>query len=50
MWRLKVHDGARKPTGGRPNARIGDRTSDPQVRLVDHPPTRYSPTSLEAIS
>lgn len=37
-------------TGGRPNARIGDRTSDPQVHLVDHPPTRYSPTSLEAIS
>jgi hypothetical protein len=36
-------------TGGRPNARIGDRTSDPQVRLVDHPVSRYSSRSLEAI-
>jgi hypothetical protein len=24
-------------SGGRPNARIGDRTSDPVVRLADHP-------------
>lgn len=37
-------------TGGRPNSRIGDRTSDPQVRLVDHPSNRYSLTSLEASS
>jgi hypothetical protein len=31
-------------SGGRPNARIGDRTSDPVVRLADHPQTRYALT------
>jgi hypothetical protein len=36
-------------SGGRPNARIGDRTSDPVVRLADHPSTRYSLT-LETAS
>jgi hypothetical protein len=36
-------------SGGRPNARIGDRTSDPVVRLADHPSTRYSLT-LETTS
>jgi hypothetical protein len=35
-------------TGGRPNARIGDRTSDPVVRLADHPLTRYQ--TLESVS
>jgi hypothetical protein len=34
-------------TGGRPNARIGDRTSDPRVRLADHPASRYPIDSLE---
>jgi hypothetical protein len=35
-------------TGGRPNARIGDRTSDPVVTLADHPFTRYQ--TLESVS
>jgi hypothetical protein len=35
-------------TGGRPNARIGDRTSDPVVRLADHPLSRYQ--TLESVS
>ncbi len=35
-------------TGGRPNARIGDRTSDPVVRLADHPYAHYQP--LEPVS
>jgi hypothetical protein len=26
-------------SGGRPNARIGDRATDPKVRLADHPRT-----------
>jgi hypothetical protein len=34
-------------TGGRPNARIGDRTTDPVVRLADHPRTRYQSQKLE---
>jgi hypothetical protein len=29
-------------TGGRPNARIGDRSSDPEVRLADLPMDRYT--------
>ena len=37
-------------TGGRPNARIGDRTSDPVVRLADHPLTRYQNPTLETAS
>jgi hypothetical protein len=37
-------------SGGRPNARIGDRTSDPVVRLADHPPTRYQHETLETKS
>lgn len=36
-------------SGGRPNARIGDRNSDPVVRLADHPPIRYKQT-LETVS
>jgi len=34
-------------SGGRPNARIGDRTSDPVVRLADHPCSQQHRT-LEA--
>ena len=37
-------------SGGRPNARIGDRTSDPVVRLADHPPTRYQLNTKETVS
>jgi hypothetical protein len=36
-------------TGGRPNARIGDRTSDPHVRLADLPLDRYINESLETV-
>ncbi|TLS47997.1 amino acid synthesis family protein [Streptomyces montanus] len=36
-------------TGGRPNARIGDRSSDPQVRLADHPRSRYKLENLETV-
>ncbi|TPQ15586.1 amino acid synthesis family protein [Streptomyces sporangiiformans] len=36
-------------TGGRPNARIGDRSSDPQVRLADHPRSRYKIENLETV-
>lgn len=36
-------------TGGRPNARIGDRSSDPQVRLADHPRSRYKIENLEPV-
>jgi hypothetical protein len=35
-------------SGGRPNARIGDRRSDPQVRLADHPRTHPN-DSLETV-
>lgn len=34
-------------SGGRPNARIGDRSSDPQVRLADHPRSSYPIEDLE---
>lgn len=37
-------------TGGRPNARIGDRSSDPEVRLADLPLDRYTNESLETLS
>ncbi len=37
-------------SGGRPNARIGDRTSDPVVRLADHPSSRYPLKTLETVS
>ena len=56
---VRVHDAPRADeivviaagsTGGRPNARIGDRTSDPVVRLVDHPFARYQNKPLEALS
>jgi hypothetical protein len=36
-------------TGGRPNARIGDRSSDPVVRLADLPMDRYINESLETV-
>jgi hypothetical protein len=36
-------------TGGRPNARIGDRSSDPQVRLADHPRSQYKIENLETV-
>ena len=36
-------------TGGRPNARIGDRTSDPVVRLADLPKDRYTNETLESV-
>jgi len=36
-------------TGGRPNARIGDRSSDPEVRLADLPMDRYTNESLESV-
>ena len=36
-------------SGGRPNARIGDRASDPRVRLADHPRSRYTPEDLETV-
>ena len=36
-------------TGGRPNARIGDRSSDPVVRLADLPMDRYLNKSLETV-
>ncbi|WP_149830809.1 amino acid synthesis family protein [Streptomyces tailanensis] len=36
-------------SGGRPNARIGDRSSDPQVRLADHPRSRYKIENLETV-
>jgi hypothetical protein len=36
-------------TGGRPNARIGDRSSDPEVRLADLPMDRYINESLETV-
>ncbi|MET9831565.1 amino acid synthesis family protein [Streptomyces sp. NPDC006385] len=36
-------------SGGRPNARIGDRSADPQVRLADHPRSRYKIENLETV-
>lgn len=37
-------------TGGRPNARIGDRSSDPVVRLADLPRDRYTTNqTLESV-
>ncbi|PAZ14805.1 peptide synthetase [Streptomyces sp. SA15] len=36
-------------SGGRPNARIGDRSADPQVRLADHPRSRYKTENLESV-
>jgi hypothetical protein len=36
-------------SGGRPNARIGDRAVDPQVRLADHPRSRYKTENLETV-
>lgn len=36
-------------TGGRPNARIGDRSTDPVVRLADLPMDRYLTKSLETV-
>jgi len=36
-------------TGGRPNARIGDRSSDPVVRLADLPRDRYTNETLESV-
>jgi hypothetical protein len=36
-------------TGGRPNARIGDRSSDPDVRLADLPLDRHINNSLERV-
>jgi hypothetical protein len=36
-------------TGGRPNARIGDRSSDPEVRLADLPMDHYTNQSLETV-
>ena len=36
-------------TGGRPNARIGDRSSDPVVRLADLPMDRYINETLESV-
>jgi hypothetical protein len=36
-------------TGGRPNARIGDRSSDPVVRLADLPMDRYANDTLESV-
>jgi hypothetical protein len=36
-------------TGGRPNARIGDRSSDPVVRLADLPMDRFTNETLESV-
>jgi hypothetical protein len=36
-------------SGGRPNARIGDRADDPQVRPADHPRSRYQTENLETV-
>lgn len=36
-------------SGGRPNARIGDRSADPRVRLADHPRSSYETEKLETV-